>query len=149
MELREGGPLSVDFDLPADATSVGRLEAGKLRAFDTIVRPCSRRLVPAVVRVELNADTDRDVLIRMCHLAHKKRKRHPEITDEEMADYLALAENCPNFEHWLKLRRAATRPRASSGTLLWLVGILAIIGLLSTGLIASIAVLVSGLRLTG
>ncbi len=151
MELpaEKDGPLLAGLDLPAYATLVARLKAGDLQAFETIVRPYNGRLVPAAIRAELNADTDRDVLIRMRHLARKKRMRQPEITDEEMADCLALAENCANFEHWLKCRRGATEARASRGTLTWLIGTVAIIGLLATGLIAAIAVSVSGLPLTG
>ena len=104
MELpaKKDGPLLADLDSPAGATLVARLKAGDLKAFETIVRPYSGHLVPAAIRAELNADTDRDVLIRMRHLARKKRMRKPEITDEEMADYLALAENCANFEHWFE-----------------------------------------------
>ncbi len=151
MELpaKKDGPLLADLDSPAGATLVARLKAGDLKAFETIVRPYSGHLVPAAIRAELNADTDRDVLIRMRHLARKKRMRKPEITDEEMADYLALAENCANFEHWLKFRRSGAEHRASRGTFTWLLSTLAIIGLLATGLIAAIAVSVSGGPLTG
>jgi hypothetical protein len=95
--------------------------------------------IPAVIRAELNADTDRDVLVRMRHLARKKRMRQPDITDEEMADYLALAENQKNFKEWLRFRRGQTAPQASS-TITWFVGVLAVVGLLTAGLIAAIAV---------
>jgi hypothetical protein len=149
LPAEKDGPLLATFDLPAQATLVARLKAGDLKVFERIVRPYNGRLVPAAIRAELNADTDRDVLIRMRHLARKKRMGQPEITDEEMADYLALAENCANFEHWLKFRRGATERRASRGTFTWLLSTLAIIGLLATGLIAAIAVSVSGPPLTG
>jgi hypothetical protein len=151
MELpaEKDGLLLADFDLPAHATLVAPMKASELKAFQTIVRPYNGHLVPAAIRAELNADTDRDILIRMRHLARKKRMRHPEITDEEMADYLALAENCANFEHWLKFRRSATEHRASRGTFTWLLSTVAIIGLLATGLIAAIAVSVSAVPLTG
>jgi hypothetical protein len=144
LPAKKDGPLLADLDSPADATLVSRLKAGDLKAFETIVRAYSGHLVPAAIQAELNADTDRDILIRMRHLARKKRMRQPDITDEEMADYLALAENCANFDHWLKFRRGATEHRASRGTFTWLLSTLAIIGLLATGLIAAIAVSVSG-----
>jgi hypothetical protein len=100
--------------------------------------------IPALVRAELNADSDRHVLVRMQHLAQKKRASRPEITDEEMADYLALAENYENFDQWLKSRRGPAFT-ASRGTVAWVLGTLAILALLTTGLIAAIAVTVSGL----
>jgi hypothetical protein len=100
--------------------------------------------IPAAIRAELNADGDRDVLVRMRHLARKKRMRQPDITDEAMADYLALAENCANFEQWLKSRRGTAEPRPSRGSVAWALGTLAIVGLLSGGLIMAIAVSVSG-----
>jgi hypothetical protein len=101
--------------------------------------------IPAAIRAELNADSDRDVLVRMRHLARKKRMRQPNITDEEMADYLALAENCENFEQWLKARRGTLEPSPSRASVAWVLGTLAIVGLLTTGLITAIAVSVSGL----
>jgi hypothetical protein len=151
MELpaEKDGPLLADLDLATNATLAARMKAGDLQTFETIVRRYNGHLVPAAIRAELNADTDRDILIRMRHLARKKRMRRPEITDEEMADYLALAENCPNFEHWLKVRRSATEHRASRGIFIWLLSTVAIIGLLATGLIAAIAVSVSAVPLTG
>jgi len=101
--------------------------------------------IPAAIRAELNADSDRDVLVRMRHLARKKRMRQPNITEEEMADYLALAENRQNFEQWLKSRRGTLEPRPSKASVAWVLGTMAIVGLLTTGLIAAIAVSVSGL----
>lgn len=101
--------------------------------------------VPAVIRAELNADSDRDVLVRMQHLARKKRMFRPNVTDREMADYLALAENCENFEQWLKFRREAVNPGPSRSTIAWVLGTAALVVLLTTGLIAAIAVSVSGL----
>jgi hypothetical protein len=61
--------------------------------------------IPPVIRTELNAYTDRDTIIRMRHFARKKRISRPDITDEEMADYLALAEHFQNLEHWISARR--------------------------------------------
>ena len=101
--------------------------------------------IPAIVRAELNADRDRDVLVRMQHLARKKRMHQPDITDEEMADYLALAENRENFEQWLRFRRAAADPGPSGSAIAWVLGTLAIVGVLTAGLIAAIAISVSGL----
>jgi hypothetical protein len=117
----------------------------------TVTRPLAdpnARLIdelPAKIRAELNADSDRDVIDRMRHLARKKRMRQPDITEEQMADYLALAENCENFEQWLKLRRSAAAPGLSRGFLAWILGTLAILGVLTAGLIAAIAISVSGL----
>jgi len=110
-----------------------------------VERESSYDEIPAIIRTELNADSDRDVLVRMRHLARKKRMRQPDITDEQMADYLALAENCANFEQWLKSRRGAAEPRPSRGSIAWAMGTLAIVGLLTTGLIMAIAISVSGL----
>ena len=107
-----------------------------IRAYDEI---------PAVIRAELNTDRDRDLLVRMRHLARKKRMRQPDITDEQMADYLALAENCENFDQWLKFRRGAVISAPSRGAVAWVLGTLAIIGVLTAGLIAAIAISVSGL----
>ncbi|HLI63531.1 MAG TPA: hypothetical protein VKV05_09025 [Terriglobales bacterium] len=101
--------------------------------------------LPARIRAELNADSDRDLIDRMRYLAHKKRLRQPDITEEQMADYLALAENCENFEQWLKFRRSAKAPGASRGLLAWMLGTLAILGVLTAGLIAAIAISVSSL----
>ncbi len=96
--------------------------------------------IPAVIRDELNADGDRDVLVRMRYLARKKRMRQPNISDEEMADYLALAENRKNLKEWLKFRRGEAAPVASPGVIGWFVGVVAVVGLLTAGLIAAIAV---------
>jgi hypothetical protein len=101
--------------------------------------------IPVAIRAELNADGDRDVLVRMRHLARKKRMRQPNITDKEMADYLALAENCENFEQWLKSRRGTLEHGSFRASIAWVLSTLAIVGLLTTGLIAAIAVSVSGL----
>ncbi len=117
----------------------------------TITRPLAdpnARLIeelPAKIRAELNADSDRDVIDRMRHLARKKRMRQPDITEEQLADYLALAENCENFEQWLKFRRGAAEPGRSRSALAWMLGTLAILGVLTAGLIAAIAISVSGL----
>jgi hypothetical protein len=96
--------------------------------------------VPAKIRAELNCDADHDVLVRMEDLAHKKRMLWPDVTDQELADYLALAENCDDFDRWLKFRRGAPVSRRSYATIAWLLGTFAIIALLATGLIAAIAV---------
>jgi hypothetical protein len=101
--------------------------------------------IPALMRAELNADSDRDVLVRMQHLARKKLALRPDITEEELADYLALAENCENFEQWMKLRRGTEVAGPSRSTIAWVLGTMAIVALLTTGLIAAIAVTVSGL----
>ncbi len=108
-------------------------------------KPRSFDEIPAIVRAELNADSDRDVVVRMRHLARKKRMRQPDISDEEMADYLALAENCENFEQWLRFRRGAAEPGPSGGAIAWVLGTLAIVGVLTVGLIVAIAISVSGL----
>lgn len=101
--------------------------------------------LPAVIRAELNSDSDRDVLVRMRHLARKKRMRQPDVTDEQMADYLALAENCGNLEEWLNFRRSVAEERPSRSVVAWVLGTLAIVGILTAGLIAAIAISVSGL----
>jgi hypothetical protein len=96
--------------------------------------------IPALIRDELNADSDRDVLVRMQHLARKKRMRQPQITDEEMADYLALAENRKNFKDWLNKRHNPPLSDASRGALAWFVGVLTLVGLLTASLVAAIAI---------
>jgi len=121
--------------------------AEKLTLADPVVAVKSRSYpaVPAVILSELNADRDRDVLARMEHLAAKKRMRQPDITEAEMADYLALAENCQNLEQWLNFRRTAAQPATRRGVVAWALGTMAIVALLTAGLIAAIAVSVSGL----
>ena len=101
--------------------------------------------IPAVIRAQLNTDSDRDVLVRMEQLARRQKMLRPDITDEQMADYLALAENCGNFDQWLKLRHAAEASGQARSTLAWLLGTLCIVVLLTTGLIIAIALSVSGL----
>ena len=97
--------------------------------------------IPAFIWTELNAYSDRDLIIRMRHLARKKRMRRPDITDEEMADYLALAENFQNFAHWMSARRSElqTPVRALAG---WATVLAIAAGLLTATLIASIAITV-------
>jgi hypothetical protein len=65
--------------------------------------------VPAVIRKELDDDSERDTLVRMRYLARKKRMLHPGITDDEMADYLALAESFENFQRWIAARRSTSQ----------------------------------------
>jgi hypothetical protein len=117
------------------STFVGSMADPKPRSYDEI---------PAIIRAELNADSDRDVLVRMRHLARKKRMRQPDIADEEMADYLALAENCENFEQWLSFRRGTAERGPSRSFIAWALGTLAILGVLTIGLIVAIALSVSG-----
>ena len=96
--------------------------------------------IPAAIRAELNAETDREVLERMRYLAQKKRMRQPDITDEQMADYLALAENYTNFAQW---RSARHQPKpAARKNLAWAFATLAILGILTATLIVTIAILV-------
>jgi hypothetical protein len=94
--------------------------------------------IPAVIRAELNADRDRDLLTRMRFLARKKRMLEPDITDEEMADYLALAEDFPNFDQWLSARRGdgEVALRASAP---WVAATAVIVGFLAALLLAAIA----------
>ena len=120
----------------AQKSFVGPVTDPKPRSYDEI---------PAIVRAELNADSDRDIMVRMQHLARKKRMQQPDITDEEMADYLALAENCENFEQWLKFRHETIEAGPSGRVVAWMLGTLAIVGVLTAGLIAAIAISVSGL----
>lgn len=122
--------------LAQNAFFVGPVAEVKTRSYDDI---------PGLIRAELNADSDREVMVRMQHLARKKRMSRPDITDEEMADYLALAENCENFEQWLKFRRGAMEPGPSRSVIAWVLGTLAIVAVLTAGLIATIAISVSGL----
>jgi hypothetical protein len=97
--------------------------------------------LPAAIRAELNADTDRDVLTRMRHLARKKRIQEPEITDEEMADYLALAEDFTNFEQWLRAHRSRVDAPVRTNAA-WLAAIVTILGLLTMTLVLGIAITV-------
>jgi len=110
--------------------AAGRLEGP--RVYDEI---------PAVIRIELNADMDRDMLTRMRHLARKKRTLRPDISNDEMADYLALAENFQNLAQWMDARRSTLQSpvRATVG---WLRATAIILGLLTTMLIAAIAITV-------
>jgi hypothetical protein len=97
--------------------------------------------LPAAIRAELNADTDRDVLIRMRLLAGKKRMREPEISEEQMADYLALSEDFKNFEQWRSARRGTDESPAYA-SITWMAAIAAILGLLTVTLVIGIAVTV-------
>ena len=90
--------------------------------------------IPAVIRTELNAYSDRDMMVRMRHLARKKRMRQPDITDEEMADYLALAEHFENSTQWISARRG-TLKRPLGITVAWVVAISATLGFLTAMLI--------------
>jgi hypothetical protein len=95
--------------------------------------------IPAVIQSELNREMDRDTMERMRYLARKKRMLRPDITDDEMADYLALAENFQNFEDWISARRSTTQ--ASVYPVNGFLAVIAVIfGLLTAMLIAAIAI---------
>ena len=97
--------------------------------------------IPAVIQTELDGDMDRDTMVRMRYLARKKRMLRPDITDDEMADYLALSENFQNFEHWISARRSTTQAlgRPING---FLAVTALILGLLTAMLIVAIAITV-------
>jgi hypothetical protein len=97
--------------------------------------------IPAVIRAELNADVDRDMLARMRDLARKRRMLQPDIAEEEMADYLALAENFESFTQWISARRGALK-RPLRTTVAWVAAISAILGFLTAMLIVGIAIAV-------
>jgi hypothetical protein len=97
--------------------------------------------IPAVIRTELNAYWDRDMMVRMRHLARKKRMRQPDITDEELADYLALAEGSQNFAQWVSARRLKLQTPILT-TAGWAMTIAFIMGLLTAMLIAAITITV-------
>ena len=97
--------------------------------------------IPAVIRTELNAYSDRDMMVRMRHLARKKRMRQPDITDEEMADYLALAEGFQNFAQWMSARRSKLQTPVRANTW-WATAIAIILGLLTAMFMAAIAITV-------
>jgi hypothetical protein len=104
-------------------------------------RPFVSDKIPAAMRSELNADADRDLLARLRDLARKKRMMQPDITDEEMADYLALAEDFQNFEQWLSARRRTfDSPLRTSAA--WAAATVAILGFLTAMLIVAIAIAV-------
>jgi hypothetical protein len=103
-------------------------------------RPLSDE-IPAVIRAELNADVDRDMLARMRDLARKRRMLQPDIAEEEMADYLALAENFENSTQWISARRG-TLKRPLRTTVAWVVAISATLGFLTAMLIVGIAIAV-------
>jgi hypothetical protein len=117
--------LSESSDLAAGAPE-------RARAYDQI---------PEIIRIELNADADRDMLVRMRDLAGRKRMLRPDITDDEMADYLALAENFPNFEQWISARRTAPQGPVRARTA-WVTATAVILGLLTVMLIMAIAITV-------
>jgi hypothetical protein len=97
--------------------------------------------IPAIIRAELHADIDRDLLARMRHLARNKRMSQPVITEEEMADYLALAENFENYAQWVSARRGTLKHRLRT-TVAWVVATSAILGFLTAMLIVGIAIAV-------
>lgn len=97
--------------------------------------------IPAVIQSELNGEMDGDTMVRMRYLARKKRMSRPDITDDEMADYLALSENFQNFERWISARRSA--PQASGRPINGFLAVTAFIfGLLTAMLIVAIAITV-------
>jgi hypothetical protein len=110
--------------------------------FAAMVRPSVVDEIPAVIRAELNADMDRELLARMRHLARKKRILQPDITDEEMSDYLAPAENYQNFPQWLSARRCSTLESPLRTGVAWVAATLAIVGFLTAMLIVAIAIAV-------
>jgi hypothetical protein len=77
----------------------------------------------------------------MQHLAHKRTMRHPQISDDEMADYLALAENFQNFAQWRTARRGKAGDQARTGAM-WAIATVVILALLTAILIAGIAITV-------
>jgi hypothetical protein len=97
--------------------------------------------IPALIRQELNADRDHDLLVRMRDLARKKKIRRPDITDEEMADYLALAENYQNFAQWLSARAGALQKPPRS-RVAWIAITAVTVGFLATMLMVAIAIAV-------
>jgi hypothetical protein len=96
--------------------------------------------IPEVFRTELNAELDRDVLVRMRDLARRKRTLRPDISDDEMADYLALAENFPNFAQWVRARRLSQSPARATAS--WVAATAIILGVLTAMLIMAIAITV-------
>lgn len=97
--------------------------------------------IPAVIQIELDGDMDRDTIVRMRYLARKKRLSRPDITDDEMADYLALAENSRNFEQWISTRRS--QPKAAVRPIYKFLAVTAVIlGLLTAMLVMAIAITV-------
>jgi hypothetical protein len=97
--------------------------------------------IPALIRQELNADSDHDLLVRMRHLARKKRLRQPDITSEQMADYLALAENYQNFAQW-RSARAGSIQKPAPASVAWIAVTAVAVGLLTAMMIIAIAVTV-------
>jgi hypothetical protein len=95
--------------------------------------------VPGVIRAELNADIDRDLLARMRDLTPKGMTLQPAITEEEVDDYPALMENVENFTHRVSARRG-TLESPSRTSVAWVVASLAILGFLTAMLIVAIAI---------
>jgi len=104
-------------------------------------RPYVSDEIPAAIRTELNADMDRDLLTRMRELARKKRALQPDITDDEMADYLALAENFKTLRHWLVARRSALQSPVRA-SVAWVTATVIILGFLTAMVIVAIAIVV-------
>ena len=106
-------------------------------------RPADRRLgcdeVPAEIRAGLNFDTDRYLLARMRDLTRKRMILQPGITDGEVADCPALAENFENLAQWVSAR-PETLESPSRTSVAWLVATLAILGFLTAMLIVGIAI---------
>jgi len=97
--------------------------------------------IPPVIRTQLNADMDRELIVRMQDLARKRRRLQPDITDDEMADYLALAENFQNVAHWGTARHSTFQGSIRAGTG-WAMAIAIVLGVLTAVLIAAIAITV-------
>jgi len=104
-------------------------------------RPYASHEIPAVIRTKLNAEMDRDLLARMRGLARKKQMLQPDITVDDMANYLVLTQNFQDLPKPLSARRSGLQS-ANRATVAWVTATVIITGFLTAMLIVAIAIAV-------
>lgn len=92
--------------------------------------------IPRVIEGDLNPDIERDMLARMSDPARKRSMLRPNITEKEMAEYVALAEEFEDFTHWI------SGSGSSHTNMPWIAAISVIVGFLTAMLIVAIAITV-------
>ena len=94
--------------------------------------------IPVAIPPKLIADIDGDLLPTRCDPPRKRMTLQPDITDEEMAEYLASAKN-ENCEQWLSAHRD-TLENPVRIIAVWMLATLALLGFLTVMLIVGIAI---------
>jgi hypothetical protein len=95
--------------------------------------------VPAVTRAKFNPSTGEDLPAKTRDWTRKRMKLQPGVSEYEMVDYAALAENSQTLPTEASTRRA-TVESPTHGSVAWVLAILAIIGFLTAMLMVGIAI---------